>query len=188
MRPTTMGKEARTDGSHFDTVVNVLGTRRLSRGQTLRGLAVGTLAALTGLHLVAAEVGAKGHHHHKGKGKKKRPRPPRPPHPLGGCSPATSIQGSCPAGQICISRFEQSSICVDGCTATTNLAQGSCPAGQVCALTNNIEFLGPTGQCQTGPVCTPACQPTEVCCPADTAQAGQCRSDRQACDEVPIPA
>ena len=82
-----------------------------------------------------------------------------------GCDPRNPT-GSCPEGQICDSR----AICVAGCIGQ-NGTRGSCPAEQVCV----------NGQCQTGPVCTPACNRNQVCCPSNTAKAGQCHGTLQAC-------
>jgi len=113
-----------------------------------------------------------------------------------GCSPANNTQGSCPAGQICNGQ----AICVAGCTGT---GQGSCPAGlqcvngqcQVpggCTPTNNTQGNCAAGQvCNLSGVCVPAvgclntanpqCGSNQFCCPSETAQAGNCRGNLQAC-------
>jgi hypothetical protein len=46
------------DGEHFDSLIKRLGTTRLTRLAALRGLAVGTVAGLTGLSLTADEADA----------------------------------------------------------------------------------------------------------------------------------
>ncbi|MCC2628215.1 MAG: hypothetical protein K0S14_1865 [Thermomicrobiales bacterium] len=46
------------DGSHFDTLVRAFSTTRLTRLQTLRGLAA-SVAALTGITLGSEEASAK---------------------------------------------------------------------------------------------------------------------------------
>jgi hypothetical protein len=58
------------NGSRFDTLIRNLATRRLTRMQTLRGLVVSGIAALTGLRLVAEEADAK----NRGKNKRTRKR------------------------------------------------------------------------------------------------------------------
>ena len=45
------------DGSHFDSLMRTLATTRLTRVQTLRGLAAGGVAALTGITRRSEEAG-----------------------------------------------------------------------------------------------------------------------------------
>jgi hypothetical protein len=53
------------DGSHFDTLVKTLVTTRLTRLQTLRGLAAAGVVALTGITRLSEEAGAKKNHEGK---------------------------------------------------------------------------------------------------------------------------
>ena len=114
-----------------------------------------------------------------------------------------NTQGSCPAGQVCNANF----ICVAGCTGQNN-TQGTCPAQQVCVNgqcqgqtpaggctpTNNTQGNCPPNQvCNTFGVCVPAvgclnvantndqCGASQFCCPSETASAGECRGNLQAC-------
>jgi hypothetical protein len=57
-----VGKEALMDGSHFDTFVKTLATKRLTRVQTLRGLVASGVAALTGVGLRGEEASANKNH------------------------------------------------------------------------------------------------------------------------------
>ena len=186
------------DGTRFDTLIKRLATTPLTRAQTLRGLAA-SAAALAGVTLLADSGAAA-----DGGGRRRRRRRVcdcSGPNPntcttrrlrrraarrllrsndcaykgrcqtgvsgcaAVGCDPRNPT-GSCPEGQICDSR----AICVAGCIGQ-NGTRGSCPAEQVCV----------NGQCQTGPVCTPACTRNQVCCPPQTAKAGQCLGTLQAC-------
>src|SRR4051812_24782839 len=54
------------DGEKFDDIIKRLFTIRLTRGNTLRGLAAGAAAALTGATLAEDETDAKGKHHKSG--------------------------------------------------------------------------------------------------------------------------
>jgi hypothetical protein len=168
------------DGSHFDTLVKLLVTRRLTRGQTLRGLAVSGLAVLTGLRLVAEEVGAK----NKGKGKKRRKKTLVCTCSAAGCTslkvkkpstvinqnPSCNYAGSCttnpcgtqttttPSTQTpngCTPSCEQK-ICGDnGCGGSC----GTCEADQVCA-TGRCASSCPGGQKN----CNGTCIPSNQCC------------------------
>jgi hypothetical protein len=88
-----------------------------------------------------------------------------------GCDPRNPT-GSCQAGQIC----NPQAICVAGCIGT-NGSQANCPVGQICVIGAGQT----TGQCRTGPVCTPVCNPNQVCCPPGTLKAGKCQGDENAC-------
>ncbi len=116
-----------------------------------------------------------------------------------GCSPANNTQGTCAPGQLCNTQ----AICVAGCTGQNN-TQGTCPNGQLCVNgqcqgqgvgcnpANNTQGSCPPGQvCNTRAICVtalgclntanPQCSTNQFCCPSESASAGECRGNLQAC-------
>jgi hypothetical protein len=167
------------DGSHFDTLVKRLATIRLNREQTLHGLAVGTLAALTGLRLFP-EAEGKG----KGKGKKRRKKKPVCLCSASGC---TSLKVGNPSSVINQNpRCNYAGNCgANPCAATaTTTTQAPSPPPPGC----NPEAQATTcaGRCGTWPnncgqsVTCPACPNGQTCllngtCARPcTGMAGQC--------------
>jgi hypothetical protein len=191
------------DGTRFDNLIKRLAATPVTRATALRGLAAGA-ATLAGVTLLA-EPGAAA----DGDGKRRRRRrvcdcQSADPNSCTnrrlkrraarrllrsndcaykgrctgvsgcaafGCDPRNPT-GSCQAGQIC----SPQAICVAGCIGT-NGSQANCPVGQICVIGAGQT----TGQCRTGPVCTPVCNPNQVCCPPGTLKAGKCQGDENAC-------
>jgi len=166
------------DGTQFDTLIKRLSRTRLTRARALQGLAAGAVTALAGVHFRADDVSADGNNTRKRKvclcasadpatcqtkkvKAKKARRLARQ-----GCN----YKGSCRSG-------------VSGCTAPApvgcspaNNTKGNCPTGQVC----NIRAI-----CVTAVGClntaNPQCSTNQVCCPSESASAGECRGTLQAC-------
>jgi hypothetical protein len=194
------------DGTRFDTLIKRLATTPLTRAQTLRGLAA-SAAALAGVTLLAdsgaaADGGGRRRRRRrvcdcenanpntctnrrlKRRAARRLLRSNACAYKGGctgvsgcavvGCSPPNNTRGTCPAGQICNER----SICVAagvGCSPPNN-TQGSCPAGQVC---NTFSICVPAVGCLN--TANPQCGANQICCPSETASAGQCRGTLQAC-------
>jgi hypothetical protein len=161
-------------GSHFDTLVRTLATRRLTRAQTLRGLVASGVAALTGITLRSEEAVAKKQHEdkvkvcqcpdanaancHTAKVKKSRAKKQ--------VRKACNYKGACRAGVTscatltpltpgCTPNCDRKVCGPDGCGGSC----GTCGAGLVCA----------TGQCASScpggqKVCGGTCIPNNQCC------------------------
>jgi hypothetical protein len=172
------------DGSRFDTLVRTLAIGRLTRVQTLRGLAVGVLPSFTGLSLIA-EVGAK--NKGKGKGKKTRRRRRKNKKKLvctcsaAGCTqhkvtnpaslitqnPRCNYAGACttnPCAAVppppCLPE-PQATTCAAGCGPRLNNCNQSiscpCPGGQTCLPNGTC-----ARSCTTNPQCA-GCTQARVC-------------------------
>jgi hypothetical protein len=93
----------------------------------------------------------------------------------GACSLANP-QGTCPPGQICGNGVCQTPVPPNqGCEPRNN-TQGSCDPGQVC---NIFGVCVPAVGCLN--VANRQCNPNQFCCPSETAAAGECRGNLQAC-------
>ena len=167
------------DGTHFDSLIKRLAATPVTRAAALRGLAA-SAAALAGVTLLAESGTA------DGDGKKTRKRRV--------CDCSSSDPNSCTNRRLkrrAANRLLRSNACaykgrctgVSGCAAPApvgcnpaNNTQGNCPTGQVC----NTRAI-----CVTAVGClytaNPQCSTNQVCCPSESASAGECRGTLQAC-------
>ncbi len=166
------------DGKTFDAVIKRLATRRLTRLTALRGLAAGSVAALTGVRLTAEEAGAKKNNNNNEKkiricictsadaatckGQKKEKKKAKKTLRRNPCA----YRGRCQSG-------------VSGCTATAPISpppgaqcnnNSGCGGGQVCEGGQCVDCTA-TSQCSGNQVCvggrcqSPQPGPLTVCAP-----------------------
>jgi hypothetical protein len=190
------------DGSHFDTLVKRLATTRLTRGQTVRGLAVSGVAALAGLRLVAGETEAKG----KGKGKRRKKKPVcvcsasgcqsqkvTKPSSLINQDPRCTYAGECttnpcaaepPSPPGCVPEPLETT-CAAGCGRRTNNCNQEvgcvCPSGQACLVNGTC-----ARPCSSGGQCTD-CTPSGLTgCSLPTAEGAQHCIPFGVCEDRPL--
>jgi hypothetical protein len=176
------------DGKRFDSLIKRLGTTRLTRLTALRGMAAGSVAALTGLSLFAEEADANGTRRRRRrrichrtsatdpgvtrKLKAKRAKRHLRKHQFdtkGACT-ATPVRVGCATDADCTGgRVCENGICVQ-CRGDANCPPGRFCVGNVCnaPVTNVTNITNPTTVVEglaicaaQGNICTPD---EEFCC------------------------
>jgi hypothetical protein len=188
------------DGERFDSLIKRLGTTRLTRLTALRGLAAGSVAALTGLNLFAEEADANGKKRRRrrrichrtsatdpGVNKKlkaKRAKRHLRKHPFdtkGACTAAPvgcQNNANCTGGQVCVNNICVNCTFDSQCGGGLFCVNGRCQARVGCSPANNTQGNCPAGQiCNTLAICVAGCTGTgQGTCPAGlNCVNGQCQ-------------
>lgn len=159
------------DGATFDALITEIARKRVSRLQVLHGLTAAAAVTLTGASLAPEGTEA---------AERKRT--------ICHCGDNNPQQINCVTKRLSRRRARrhlrnheddykgkcQKQPTPVGCSPANN-TRGSCPAGQIC---NSKSICVPVGCLDPA---NPPCPAGEVCCPAATQKAGECKSNANAC-------